>query len=89
MCRNIKPLFNYSPPVMEKDIHAAALQFVRKVSGYHEPSEINEAVFNQAVDNISKDVRTLLDSLVTKAPKRDREAEIKKACELAKMRFGK
>ena len=89
MCRNIRPLFNYSPPSTEEDIHAAALQFVRKVSGFTEPSEVNEKVFNAAVEDISKDIHKLLSSLKTKAPKRDRAEEIQRAREKAKERFGR
>ncbi len=81
MCRSIKPLFNYDPPATEADIHAAALQFVRKVSGYRQPSQANTAVFNQTVEEIAASVQHLLDSLVTSAPSRNREQEITKARE--------
>lgn len=89
MCRNIRPLFNYEPPATEAEVRDAALQFVRKVSGFYDPSEINKVVFEKAVNEITKDIQKLMDGLVTKAPKRDREEEIKKARELAKERFGK
>ena len=79
MCRNIRPLFNYDPPSSPADIEAAALQYVRKVSGYRSPSSANEAAFQRAVADITAATATLLDSLETKAPPRDREAEIAKA----------
>lgn len=88
MCRSIKPLFNYDPPATEADIHAAALQFVRKVSGYRQPSQANTAAFNQAVDDIALSVQQLLDSLVTNAPPRNREEEIEKARARSRQRFG-
>ena len=79
MCRNIRPLFNYDPPSTAADIEAAALQFVRKVSGYQKPSAANDAAFRQAVADIAAATATLLDSLETSAPPRDRQAEIAKA----------
>lgn len=79
MCRNIRTLFNYDPPSTPADIQAAALQFVRKVSGYRAPSVANEAAFQRAVADITKATATLLDSLETSAPPRDRQAEIAKA----------
>lgn len=88
MCRNIRPLFNYDPPTTKAEMRDAALQFVRKVSGFAEPSEANTAVFNKAVENVTEEIEKLLAGLVTKAPKRDREEEIRKARELAKERFG-
>jgi hypothetical protein len=88
MCRNIRPLFNYDPPTTDTEIRDAALQFVRKVSGYHDPSEANRAVFDAAVDRITAEIHTLLDGLVTTAPKRDRAAEIARKREEAKRRFG-
>ncbi|HEY0753355.1 MAG TPA: DUF2277 domain-containing protein [Ktedonobacteraceae bacterium] len=72
MCRNIKMLFNIDPPVSEEEIHQAALQFVRKVSGYAKPSQANEAVFLAAVDAIAASTSTLLNSLETHTPARDR-----------------
>ena len=79
MCRNIRPLFNYDPPSSAADIEAAALQFVRKVSGYRKPSAANDAAFQQAVVDITAATATLLASLETSAPPRDRQAEIAKA----------
>lgn len=79
MCRNIRTLFNYDPPSSPADIEAAALQYVRKVSGYRAPSAANEAAFQRAVADIAAATATLLDSLETKAPPRDRAAEIVKA----------
>ena len=87
MCRNIKTLFNFTPPATDEEIRASALQFVRKVSGSATPSKANEAVFNQAVDDITVVVRRLLDNLVTSAPPKDREAETAKALMRSKRRF--
>jgi len=79
MCRNIKPLFNFEPPVAEDEIRAAALQFVRKVSGFNAPSKANEAAFLVAVDEIAAAARKLLSSLETNAPPKNREEEAAKA----------
>jgi hypothetical protein len=79
MCRNIKPLFNFEPPVAEDEIRAAALQFVRKVSGFSAPSKANEAAFLIAVDEIAAASRKLLSSLETNAPPKNREEEAAKA----------
>lgn len=79
MCRNIRPLYNFDPPATEADVRAAALQYVRKVSGYNRPSQANEAAFNEAVENVARATAQLLDSLVTNAPPRDREAMIERA----------
>jgi hypothetical protein len=79
MCRNIKPLFNFAPPVTDEEVRAAALQFVRKISGFTKPSKANEEAFNRAIDEVSAAARTLVDSLVTTAPARDREIEAAKA----------
>jgi hypothetical protein len=79
MCRNIKPLFNFEPPVTEDEIRAAALQFVRKVSGSTKPSQANQEAFDHAVDEIAAVTATLLSSLVTTAAPRTREAETAKA----------
>ena len=79
MCRNIKPLYNFDPPVTDDDVRAAALQYVRKVSGYTKPSQANEAAFNTAVDEIAAATSKLLDSLTTTAPPRDREVLIQRA----------
>lgn len=88
MCRNIKILFNFDPPATEEEIQAAALQFVRKVSGSTKPSKANEAAFNTAVDEISNSVQALLESLVTQAPAKNREEERLKAQQRAAKRFG-
>lgn len=79
MCRNIRPLFNFDPPVTDDEVRAAALQFVRKVSGFNKPSKTNEAAFNAAVDEIAAAARKLVDSLETSAPPKSREAEAAKA----------
>jgi hypothetical protein len=88
MCRNIKPLFNFEPPVTDDEIRAAALQYVRKVSGFNKPSQANEAAFQAAVDAISAATRRLLDTLETQAPPKDREQEALKARARAARRFG-
>lgn len=79
MCRNIRPLFNYDPPSTQADAQAAALQFVRKVSGSRAPSKRNKAAFDDAVDAISAEVWRLLERLETTAPPRDRDAELERA----------
>lgn len=79
MCRNIKTLYNFSPPATDEEIRASALQFVRKVSGFTRPSQVNEAAFSRAVDHVAGAARELLDSLVTRAPPRDRQIEAAKA----------
>lgn len=79
MCRNIKPLFNFEPPASKNEMHEAALQFVRKISGFNRPSHANEAAFYDAVEEIEKSVRKLLDALDTKAPPKDREVVAAKA----------
>jgi len=88
MCRNIKILFNFDPPATDDEIRAASLQFVRKLSGFAKPSRGNEAAFEQAVDEVTKSARVLIDSLVTQAPPRDREQEARKAKERSIKRFG-
>lgn len=88
MCRNIKTLFNFEPPASEDEIHASALQFVRKLSGFNKPSQANEAAFDLAVAEVSASARKLLASLHTHAPARDREIEADKARERSKARFG-
>ena len=88
MCRNIKPLFNFDPPVTDEEVRAASLQFVRKISGFTKPSKTNEAAFEQAIDEVSAAARRLMDSLVTTAPARDREIEAAKAKARAAERFG-
>ena len=87
MCRNIKTLFNFEPPATHAEIHASALQFVRKLSGFARPSQANEAAFRRAVEEVSDTARRLLDSLHTQAPPRDREVEAEKARERSKARF--
>ena len=88
MCRNIRPLFNYSPPSTEHDIHEAALQFVRKISGFGKPSEVNQKVFDDAVEAVASDIKKLLNGLQTKAEPRNRTEEIERARERSKERFG-
>lgn len=88
MCRSIKTLFNFDPPATDEELQAAALQFVRKLSGYHEPSQANAEAFNQAVADTAVIARRLMDSLVTSAEPRDREAEAAKAHARAVERFG-
>jgi hypothetical protein len=88
MCRNIKPLFNFEPPATDDEVRASALQFVRKVSGFTKPSKANEDAFNQAVDEVTAAARTLIRSLVTTAPPKDREEYAAKARERAAERYG-
>ena len=89
MCRNIKPLFNFEPPATEDEIRAAALQFVRKVSGSSRPSQANAAAFDRAIDEISASVQTLLSSMHTAAPAKNRAVEAAKARERSAQRFAK
>jgi hypothetical protein len=88
MCRNIKTLFNFEPPATSEEVHASALQFVRKLSGFNKPSQGNEAAFNRAVEEVSAAAHRLLNSLHTHAPARDREVEAEKARERSRLRFG-
>jgi hypothetical protein len=88
MCRNIKTLYNFSPPATEDEIRASALQFVRKLSGFTHPSKANEAAFTRAVDQVTKAAEELLGSLVTMAPPRAREVEAAKLRARGAMRFG-
>jgi hypothetical protein len=88
MCRNIRTLHNFQPPATEDEIRAAALQYVRKVSGASKPSRANEAAFEHAVDAVADATRALLAELVTTAPPRDREREAARARERAAVRFG-
>lgn len=88
MCRNIKTLFNFAPPASEAEIQAAALQFVRKLSGYNKPSKLNEPAFDLAVAQVSDAARLLMQSRVTLAPPRDRLVEAEKAREPSSRRFG-
>jgi hypothetical protein len=88
MCRNIKLLFNFDPPVTEDEIRAASLQFVRKISGFAKPSHANEAAFNKAVDEVAAASARLLESLETSAPQRNREEEAAKAKARGLARYG-
>jgi len=88
MCRNIKPLFNFDPPVTDEEVCAASLQFVRKITGFHKPSKANEAAFSAAIDEIARASTRLLSSLETTAPHRNREEEATKARARAAERFG-
>src|SRR5512142_1316620 len=88
MCRNIKPLFNFDPPATDTDVHASALQYVRKVSGYTRPSRANQAVFDEAVERIAAVTSELLAALVTDAPARDRALEIERARARSAQRYG-
>ena len=88
MCRNIKTLFNFEPPATREEIHASALQFVRKLSGFNKPSAANAAAFNRAVSDVSDVARRLLKELETNAPPRDRDVEAEKARERNRVRFG-
>ena len=88
MCRNIKTLFNFESPATDDEIHASALQFVRKLSGFNKPSRANEAAFDLAVEQVSDAARTLIHSLATSAPPRDRDLVRAKAMAEAAKRFG-
>jgi len=88
MCRNIRPLFNFEPPATEEEIRAAALQFVRKVSGFTRPSQANAEAFERAVDEVAEAARRLIASLHTVAPPRDRETEGIRVRERSRLRFG-
>lgn len=87
MCRNIKTLANFAPPATDDEIRASALQFVRKLSGTSKPSKVNEAVFDEAVDEVTAAAEKLIRSLKTSAPPRDREEEARKARERSLARF--
>lgn len=88
MCRNIKPLFNFDPPATAEELTDAALQFIRKISGFHTPSKANEEVFNRGVLEVSEDIRRMLSDLVTDAKPRNRAVEAERAHERAVKRFG-
>jgi hypothetical protein len=88
MCRNIRTLFNFEPPATEDEIRAAAVQFVRKLSGFTKPSQANEVAFARAVDEVTASARTLIASLSTSASPRDRLIEAEKARERSRLRFG-
>jgi hypothetical protein len=87
MCRNIRQLHNFAPPASKEEVHEASLQFVRKISGSNKPSQANAEAFDRAVEEISDSVQTLLDSLVTKAPPKNREVEAEKRRARARERF--
>jgi hypothetical protein len=87
MCRNIKTLFNFEPPATREEVHASALQFVRKLSGFNKPSQANAEAFNRAVSEVSDAAQRLLKSLQTNTPPRDREIEAEKARERSRARF--
>jgi hypothetical protein len=89
MCRNIKPLFNFDPPATDEEIHAAALQFTRKVTGFNKPSQVNQVEMERAVKEVSEVVKHLLASLTTNAEPHNREVEAQKARIRGQKRFGK
>ena len=89
MCRNIRTLYNFSPPTTEEEVRAASLQFVRKISGFTRPSQANEPAFERAVYEVARAARKLLDGLTTIAPPKDREVEAAKARKRAAQRFGR
>lgn len=84
MCRNIKPLYNFKPPATTEEVHAASLQFVRKVSGFQKPSRANQDAFERAIDEVEQAVQRLLHALSTNAPPRDRAVEADKARQRAR-----
>lgn len=88
MCRNIRPLFNFEPPVTEEEVRAASLQFVRKISGFSKPSKVNEAAFVAAIEEIAEVSTRLLHALETNAPPRNREEEAAKAKARSAERYG-
>jgi hypothetical protein len=88
MCRNIRTLYNFAPPATDEEIRAASLQFIRKITGFNKPAKINEAAFENAVNQVTQISKNLLASLVTTAAPRDREVEALKAKARAKLRFG-
>ena len=88
MCRNIRTLFNFEPPATELEIRDASLQFVRKLSGFNLPSQANREAFDRAVDEVAASARTLIASLVTQAPPRNREVEAARARQRSLQRFG-
>lgn len=88
MCRNIRPLNNFEPPATPDEVTAAALQYVRKVSGTTKPSQVNQAAFDRAVAEVAHITRHLLEDLVTTAPPKNREVEAEKARERARLRYG-
>ena len=89
MCRNIRTLFNFDPPASDQEVRAASVQFVRKLSGFSKPSQANEVAFQRAVEDVSQIARRLIDSLVTNAPRRDRDEQAAKAQARVTRRFGR
>jgi hypothetical protein len=89
MCRNIRTLFNFEPPATDEEVRAASIQFVRKLSGFHEPSRANQAAFDRAVRDVSRVARRLVDSLVTATPPRSREDVAARARARSAKRFGR
>jgi hypothetical protein len=89
MCRNIRTLYNFSPPATDEEVRAASLQFVRKISGFAKPSQVNQPAFERAVKDVARAARALLASLETNAPARDRQVEAAKAKLRAEQRFGR
>ena len=87
MCRNIRTLYNFEPPATHEEVHAAAVQYVRKISGFNKPSKANEEAFDAAVEAVAHVSRHLLDHLSTTAPPKDREAEAAKARARAQQRY--
>jgi hypothetical protein len=87
MCRNIRTLFNFEPPATDEEVHAAALQFVRKLSGFNTPSRLNQAAFDRATQEIAACARTLIDALITSADPRDRHIEAERARARSAARF--
>jgi hypothetical protein len=87
MCRNIRTLFNFDPPVSDEEVRAASLQFVRKISGFNKPSKANEAAFNAAIDEVAEASMRLMKSLETTAPPKNRGEEVAKAKERSAVRF--
>lgn len=88
MCRNIKALFNFNPPATDEEIHAASLQYVRKITGYNKPSKVNEEAFNQAINEIAVVTKNLLNTMETSAEQRNREVEAERARARSAKRFG-
>lgn len=88
MCRNIKTLFNFDPPATTDEVHASAIQFVRKLSGSNKPSKVNEAAFELAVERVAAAAQEMLDSMIANAPPKDREVEAAKARKRSSARFG-
>ena len=89
MCRNIKTLFNFDPPATSDEVHASAIQFVRKLSGSHKPSKANEAAFDLAVERVAAAAQEILNSLVANAPPKDREDEAERSRARSVIRYGK